>query len=364
MGLRRTRIYLGFSIAVLVAATASGCSTLGYYAQSIEGQYQVLEKRRPIEAVLTDPTTLPALKVKLANVLRAREFAFHDLGLPDNGSYSSYVDLQRRYVVWNVYAAPKLSLRPKTWCFPIAGCVDYRGYFEHQAAERYAAYLRRQGYDVYLGGVAAYSTLGWFRDPVLNTVLRGSNTDIAGLIFHELAHQELYIRGDTAFDESFAMSVEFEGMRRWLKANGDSTKLCQYQQGQERQQRVMALLLRYRNRLESLYASSEPDETKLEQKQKIFSDLHAAYARLRAQSRGYAGYDAWFSQKFDNASFVPIRLYNRYVPAFDALLRSVGGNLPAFYSRAKAISQLPPKERHHILASLANNKGATVAGNN
>ncbi len=344
--------HLRILAAVLVVALESSCSTLTYYAQSIDGQIKVLEKRRPIDDLLKDPATPAALKVRLAAVLRMREFATRELGLPDNGSYHSYADLRRPYVVWNVYATPEFSLQPKEWCFPVAGCVDYRGYFERQAAKKFAAHLQDKGYDVYVAGITAYSTLGWFRDPLLNTVLRGSDTDIAGLIFHELAHQELYIRDDTAFDESFAMAVEFEGIRRWLRANGENKQIQTYRENRNRSHQLTLLLLRYRARLESLYASAETADRKRQDKQRLFSELRVDYTTLKTQWGGYSGYDAWFAHNINNAYFVPIRLYNRYVPAFDALLHSVGGNLPAFYAKVRAIGQLPPEKRHMALAAL------------
>jgi len=358
----RLHAYLGVCVALLVTVAASGCSTLAYYAQSIDGQYQVLDKRRPITAMLRDPATPATLKARLADILHMRDFATRELDLPDNGSYRSYSDLQRQYVVWNVYATPGLSLRPIKWCFPIAGCVAYRGYFTSAAAKRFSARLRRKNDDVYVEGITAYSTLGWFRDPVLNTVLRGSNTDIAGLIFHELAHQKLYIRDDTAFDESFAMTVEREGIRRWLLAGGNGAQMRRYLEERNRQRQITALLLRYRAQLESLYASTQSKGEKQQGKQRIFSDMRADYSELKVGWGGYSGYDAWFSQNINNAYFVPIGLYNRYVPAFESLLRSVGGNLPVFYAKARQIGRLPAKQRHLALAALAPVNQQCVAG--
>ncbi len=348
MTLRKSRALV--AIAALLAV--SGCSTIAYYSQAIDGQYQLLERQRPISELLRDPATPPLLRTRLEGAVRIRKFAEHELDLPDNGSYRNYVDLNRPYVVWDVYATPQLSLRPHRWCFPIAGCVAYRGYFARSAAEKYAGRLRLQRYDVYVAGVPAYSTLGWFRDPVLSTILRGPDTDFAELIFHELAHQKLYIPGDTAFDESFAVAVSRAGMRRWLLANGNNGQMRRYLEQQHRSAQVLALLLRYRARLEALYESDEPRTRKLQGKQRIFSGLRTAYAGLVEKWSGKRGSGSQYFRNINNAYFVPIGLYDCYVPAFNALLASVNGNLPAFYTRARQIGRLPARERHRVMAAL------------
>ncbi len=340
------------SLAVAASLAASGCSTIAYYAQAINGQYGLLERQQPIKTVLKDPATPALLKTQLEDVVRIRDFAVHELDLPDNGSYRDYVDLKRPYVVWNVFATPPLSLRPHKWCFPVAGCVAYRGYFARAAAAQYARRLDGRGYDVYVAGVTAYSTLGWFRDPILNTILRGSETGIAHLIFHELAHQKLYVSGDTAFDESFAVTVAREGMRRWLLANGNGTQMRRYLEQRRRRAQVVALLLRYRARLEMLYASAESRPRKLQDKQRIFSDLRAAYAKLEGKWSTNSRHDSGLFRNINNAYFVPIGLYDCYVGAFETLLRSVDGKLPAFYAAARRIGQLPAKQRHLALAAL------------
>src|SRR5690606_32875324 len=242
-------------LAALLVLPAVGCSSLGYYGQAISGQFEVYRKSRPVAEVIADPATDPRLRAKLADVQRVREFASRELGLPDNDSYRVYADLGRRYVLWNVFATPELSLEPLTWCFPVSGCVAYRGYFSREAAEAYAEKLRAAGYDVHVGGGTAYSTLGWFSDPLLNTMIHRPLPEIAGLLFHELAHQRLYVRGDTAFSESFAMTVELEGVRRWLEANGEADEYARYARTLERRQQFTQLVLRYRDRLEALYAA-------------------------------------------------------------------------------------------------------------
>ncbi len=333
-------------------ASVSGCSTVAYYAQAVNGQYRLVKTERPISAILKERATPAPLRTKLQEVARIRRFAVNRLDLPDNGSYRNYVALKERYVAWNVYASPRLSLRPRTWCFPIAGCVAYRGYFSRAAAERYARHLHDRGYDVYVAGVIAYSTLGWFRDPILSSMLRGTDTDIAALIFHELAHQKLYIRNDTTFDESFAVTVSRTGVRRWLKSAGDRWQLHRYLEQRHRDAQVMALLLRYRSRLEALYASTLSAACKLRDKQRLFAALRAAYVRLEkswGEKNPHAGH---YFRHLNNAYFVPIGAYNCDVSAFKSLLASVGGKLPAFYARAKQIGGFPAAQRHRVLATL------------
>ncbi len=355
------RLYAAMVIAASLAA--SGCSTIAYYSQAINGQYQLLERQRPISALVKDPATSAQLKARLEETMRIRDFAVHELDLPDNGSYLDYVDLKRPYVVWNVYAAPQLSLRPHKWCFPIAGCVAYRGYFALSAAQNYARHLRRRGYDVYVAGVTAYSTLGWFRDPVLSTILRHPETDIAELMFHELAHQKLYIPGDTAFDESFAVAVSRAGMRRWLLANGSGGQLHRYLELRHRRAQVSALLLHYRARLEALYSSAEPRSRKLQDKRRILSGLRAAYVGLEEKWGEKSGNGLRYFRNINNAYFVPIGLYDCYVGAFNALLASVGGKLPAFYAKARQIGRLPARERRLALEALTPNDRPHCTGN-
>ncbi|HTZ00655.1 MAG TPA: aminopeptidase, partial [Rhodocyclaceae bacterium] len=207
-------------LAACLAALLGGCSNLGYYLQAVGGQMDMLGRARPIQAVLDDPSTSERLKQQLVDVGRIRQFASAELGLPDNGSFRRYADLQRPFAVWNVFAAAEFSTKPKRWCYLLVGCADYRGYFSAAAAAGEAEQLRRQGYDVYVAGIPAYSTLGWFDDPVLNTVIDYPVIRLAPLIFHELAHQVAYARDDTTFNESFAVAVELEGMRRWLERFG------------------------------------------------------------------------------------------------------------------------------------------------
>jgi len=252
---------------------------VGYYVQAIGGQMELMRKARPIPEVIADAATSAELKHKLERVVQIRNFASQSLGLPDNDSYRRYADLQRPFVVWNVFAAPELSVEPKEWCFPFAGCVGYKGYFAEVDAQRFAAELRTQRYDVYTGGVPAYSTLGWFKDPVLNTFIRYPEAEIARLIFHELAHQVAYAKGDTTFNESFAVAVEEEGVRRWLAAHGNAEQKSAFDQAQVYRRAFLDIVAQYRTRLAQLYAEPLNPEAMRAQKAQ-------AFAKMRADSPG------------------------------------------------------------------------------
>lgn len=349
-------------IAAIALTLLAGCAGPGYYVQAIEGQLGVMRHTRTIDAILQDPATDAALKKRLAYVLKARTFASRELALPDNPSYRRYADLQGPYVTWSVIATPELSLQPVRWCFLVAGCVPYRGYFSQQRAQDFAARLQRDGDDVYVAGVSAYSTLGWFSDPLPSPVLRRSDVEVAGIIFHELAHQELYVRGDSAFNESFATTVEIEGVRRWLQAGTDTSAtapsdqartLHAYLQDKQRHEEFVALLLKHRAQLQTLYASSLADAEKRTRKAQVFRDLKQDYQTLKLSWGGYAGYDHWFDLSLNNAHLSAVGLYQRYVPAFQALLAEQQGDLPRFYTLARKLSQLPAAERADRLHSLA-----------
>ncbi len=354
------RIFLLLAMLML----AAGCANLSYYRQAVTGQLDILARTRPITELLDDapaagtdtgtftPPLAPAVKARLVTVLQVRDFATQALALPDNDSYRVYADLDRQQVAWNVVATPEFSLTPKEWCFPVAGCVPYRGYFSHRRAQQFAGELRDDRLDVRVAGVAAYSTLGWFRDPVFSTQLRRSDADIAALIFHELAHQKLYLRGDATFNESFATTVEIEGMRRWLAQAGNKAALDNYLLDRTRHMQFVELLLKYRARLETLYASPLPEERMRAAKARDFEALRAEYGALRENWGGYRGYDTWFTQDLNNAHLASIGLYHQYVPAFQALLASVHGDLPAFYRQARALSRLPTAERAARLAAV------------
>jgi predicted aminopeptidase len=349
--IRRRRVtWLTVAVALLLVVT--GCSSLGFYTQSVGGQLAILWNRQPVDQILADQRADATLREKLERVLDARNFASRELLLPDNGSYRSYVRLDRPYAVWNVVAAPALSVEPVTWCFPIAGCVSYRGYFSRSRAERFAEKLRGRGLDVAVEGVAAYSTLGWFRDPVLSTFVDWPSPDLASLIFHELAHQRLYVKGDTVFNESFASVIEREGLTRYLRREGDQAALASWQTDQDRQRQFAALVLEHRERLRDLYASSIATQEKLRRKSEVLHELGRAYEGLRTSWGGYAGYDRWFDRQLNNANLASVGAYDRWVPAFESMLEDAGGNLTAFYDDVHALGEMTPVERRKRLAAI------------
>jgi predicted aminopeptidase len=330
----------------------AGCANFSYYTQAIGGQMDILAKSRPIDEWIDDPATMPETRQKLATVLTLREFATRELGLPDNRSYRRYADLNRPFAVWNVFATPELSLQPKEWCFVVAGCVSYRGYFTHEKADQFAAELKQLGYDVYVGGVAAYSTLGWFNDPMLNTVLKRSETEIAGILFHELAHQKLYVKDDSAFNESFATVIELEGVKRWLRQQGKPEKFHRYQINIKRREEFVALVLRHRERLAETYASNSSDAEKRATKTRILAELRNDYVTLKTNWGGFEGYDDWFAQDLNNARLVSIGLYHQHVATFQKLLARQSSDLTAFYHAVQKIAQQPKEERDSVLRAL------------
>jgi predicted aminopeptidase len=324
--------------AVLAAAPLSGC----YLLESAAGQIELTNHEQPISQVLADPDTSPALRHELTQVRDIREFASAELKLPDNGSYKSYADLGRRYVVWNVYAAPEFSVEPKTWCFPFVGCVAYRGYFDELEAQRYAYQLRQQGYDVVVGGVAAYSTLGHFHDPVLNTMLGWDESELAAIIFHELAHQLLYVPGDSAFNEAFATTVEREGVRRWLARQGRPIDEKEFASRDRRAREVAELVSQARGRLKTLYASGQGPQELRTAKAAELERLRADYAALPGAESGYS----WlFGPDLNNAALSSVATYYDCVPGFEAELRTADGDLPRFYAAARALAREPADVR-------------------
>jgi len=342
---------------ILLAAgmvfSLSACSTLGYYTQMVGGQLDVLGRRQPIPRLLHDDTQSPQLKDKLETVVRIRRYASAVLKLPDNGSYTSYVELERPFAVWNVFAAPEFSLQLEEWCFPIAGCVRYRGYFRESAARDYANGLTAAGYDTSIGGAVAYSTLGWFDDPVFSTLIVFSDARLAGVIFHELAHQQLYIEDDTAFNEGFAMTVELEGVAVWLKSNGNAATAAEYHLFLGRQEDFIDLVMRTREQLQALYGNEATAEEKRREKPILLAAMRAAYENLRRSWGGYDGYDAWFAGGLNNAKLAAVSTYRDYVPLFRQLFRRNGGDFTVFYRAAAVIGALPKEQRLEQLRRAA-----------
>jgi predicted aminopeptidase len=346
---------------VLTIAAAALPLTGCYLMQAAGGQMAIASRREPIAEVIADSGTPPELRTRLEYVAAARDFASRELGLPDNDSYRSYADLGRPYVVWNVFATPEFSVEPRHWCFPIAGCVVYRGYFSEESARRYARKLRRRGDDVAVGGVAAYSTLGHFKDPVLNTMLGWSDAQLAATLFHELAHQVVYVPGDSQFNESFATVVEEAGLERWLTARQRMQDLAVWQEQRERQSQFIALLLKVRDELRELYQSAVPDDVKRNRKQYEFGELKLEYSQLRQQWHGYGGYDRWFDRTLSNAHLVSASTYYGCVPGLRRVLSEAGGDLPRFYGAVKQLARLDKDQRALAVCGAVSPPGTPTA---
>lgn len=334
-----------------VAALIASCAQLGYYVQAAQGQFSLLSDARPIDEWLSDPSTGIRLKSRLQKVREIRAFAARELGLPDNGSFKTYTDLKRPFVLWNVVATPELSLEPEQWCFPIAGCVNYRGYYSKDDAQGFARELRNEGFDVQVGGVPAYSTLGWFNDPVLSTFIQYPDSELARLVFHELAHQVVYVPGDSQFNESFATAVEEAGVERWMAEYGNDSMRQVHAEFEGRKQDFLALLMKYRTELEDNYARKAGKVDKRKRKAEIFRNLKDEYQILKLKWHGYAGYDRWFAEPLSNAHLASIATYHDFVPAFHALLVQQK-SFRRFYQSVKALAQLGKDERDQHLAQL------------
>lgn len=345
-----------FLAAALLLPALSGCATAEFYWQGLAGQLDLLVRARPIADVAAT-TPDPRLRARLQSVQAIRGYASDALGLPDNGSYTRYAELGRPFVVWNVFAAPQLSLAPRQWCFPVAGCVSYRGYFAEADARAEAARLAAAGDDVHVGGVPAYSTLGYFDDPVLSTFIGYREPDLARLVFHELAHQVVYVRDDTGFNESFAVAVEEEGLGRWLAAQQrrpDAGDFAAYAaRGDTLRAEFRALVRRTRERLAAVYGSDASDDDKRVQKAAAFGRMRADYAALKVGWDGAPAFDRWFDAGANNAGVIAVGLYADRVPQFRALLAAEGADLPRFYARVKALAALPRAERDAALAAHA-----------
>jgi predicted aminopeptidase len=340
-------IRIGRAIAVCaLAVTTTGCAA-PYYWQAITGQLELLRKREPIEEVIADPQADPALKNTLTRIATMRRFAVDELGLPSNDSYTTYVALDRPYVVWNVVATQEFSVDPQRWCFPFAGCVAYRGYFDKAAADRFAAELATDGLDVHSGGSTAYSSLGYFDDPVLSTMVNGGDQYVASLLFHELAHQKLYVKDDSEFSEAFAMIVEELGTERWLTQHGVPADLERYRVRRARRAQFGELVAAQQARLRTVYSSgAAPAELRAE-KERAFATLRAEYEAVKAGWQGNTDYDAWFAQPLNNATLASVATYTRWLPALRGRLQEVG--LTAFYADAAALAKLRGAEREREL---------------
>jgi len=328
--LRFSRIHLLHLLLLLASGLLSGCESTAYLAQAIHGQSQLLLDGKPIPELIAQPQTSPALRRQLTRVQEILDFAEQQLALPSGDSYRDYVALDRKAVVYNVFATPTWSLQPRRWCFPIVGCVLYRGYFALADARHYAEKLRRRGDDVYISGAAAYSTLGWFADPLLSSMLGGTPADLAGLLFHELSHRRLFLKGQTQFNESLATLVQRQGLRRWLLAHHQTAVLTHYQTLWRNQAAVLELIADYRNQLATLYAGKLSDNNKRVEKKRLFAALKKAYRDRFGQQPTGLGW--WFAGSLNNAALLPVSSYNDLLPEFTRLLAKQNGNFWTFFN--------------------------------
>ena len=343
---------ISIGITGAVAALLASCSQLGYYVQAAQGEFSLLAGARPIDDWLADPDISVTLRDRLQKVKKIRSFAASALGLPDNGTFKTYTDIKRPYVLWNVVATPELSMRPAQWCFPVAGCVNYRGYYSKDEAQFFATALRTEGFDVQVAGVPAFSTLGWFNDPVLSSFIQYPDPELARLVFHELAHQVAYAPDDSQFNESFATAVEDIGLERWLAAFGNDALRKAHADRELRKQDFLTLLLKTRKALEGNYASAASNTEKKQHKMAIFKNLVADYQALKTSWGGYGGYDRWFGEPLSNAHLASISTYHDFVPGFRALMLREK-TLPRFYAAVKALALLDKGARHRQLTMLA-----------
>ncbi len=357
----RMKRKLAWVAAGLALLSFASCSSLGYYWQAMRGQFEISTKQRPIADWLENGSLTAQTRAQLQRVAEMRSFASRELGLPDNPSYRSYADLGRSYVLWNVFAAPEFSNELLQSCFPVAGCVTYRGFFAEEKARDYAAAMRRQGHDTYVGGVPAYSTLGWFDDPVLNTFIQYPEAELARLIFHELAHQIVYVKDDSMFNESFATAVEEEGIKRWVAARSadaaaapaNATELAQqWQRGNQRRAQFRSMVARYREQLAALYAETISDASKRQRKARVFAALKSEYQQLVQSWGESASRSAWLKDELNNAHLASVATYTELVPAFHAMLAQRGGDLRAFYAEVKTVAGADKTQRLAQLEGL------------
>jgi predicted aminopeptidase len=327
---------------VLPALVLSGCA-LPYYMQAVGGQVGLLRQRVPVAEVIADPAVDGVTKDRLRLATELRQFAVVRIGLPANDSYTSYVALERDFVVWNVVATQEFSINPETWCFPVAGCVAYRGYFDRAKAEKFEARLAARGYDTFIGGAVAYSTLGYFADPVLDTMLARGEIDVAATLFHELAHQRIYVKDDTVLSESFASAVEQYAVETWLRERNELAELEDYRARLARQAEFAGLVARQGSRLREIFAVEAGESALRSAKAAAYSAMQSDYESLRDSWGGDADFDGWFAGGFNNASLAALTSYQRWVPGLRTRLAMLGPG--AFYLEFQAVLALSPAER-------------------
>ena len=352
--------WLAVLLALGLVAVSTGCRNAAFYQQAVSGHASIVLKKRSIQSVVAHPDTPPRTRDKLELILQLRAFAETELGLPAKGQFRHYADIDRPFVVWDIYAAPEFSLEPKSWWYPFVGKLTYRGFFKEQRARADARRLQDKGYDVYVGGIDAYSTLGWFQDPVLSTFIDRQDVDLADLVFHELAHQKLFIDGDTDFNEAFATAVAREGVRRWMRHQADAEDLNRWEESTRREERFIALVLDARRQLEALYeaagpeSSLHPDQAQRLRRRKagVFHQLRADYEQLKQTWNQLEEFDRWFDYPLNNARLNAEATYYERIPAFEQLLRECGNNLPSFYQAVDHLGRREPADRDKVLEAL------------
>jgi predicted aminopeptidase len=343
-----------FILGGLTGFLLCSCSTLHFYSQAVAGQVEMMQKAQPVARVIVSPKTKPLLKQKLATVSDILSFAATEMHLPAKGQYDRYSDLGRSHVVWVVFAAPEFSVAPKTWRYPFLGKLAYRGFFKESLALQEAAKLKAEGYDVHVAGVDAYSTLGFLRDPLLNTFIGRDDADLAELICHELTHQRLYLKGDTDFNEAFATAVGQEGACHWLKARGRLKDLAQYERDLRAERAFVNLALATREELKKIYAATdESRESKLSQKQAVLERFKNRAISLDQRHQGSMSIERWFKKPVNNARLATLSTYFEMLPGFEALLRRGAGNLEAYFAEVESMRQLTVAARRQRILSLA-----------
>jgi predicted aminopeptidase len=337
---------------VLVATLLQGCNTVTYYSKSIKGHYDLMGQAEPISSVVSREETTPELRATLKLAVLVRDFASSELRLPNNGSYRSYADLKRDQVSWIVVATPPFSVEPYKSCFLVVGCLSYRGFFSKEDAVAFAAELKMQGLESYIGRSTAYSTLGWFNDPLLNTIIKEGELRMVEVIFHELAHQQLYINGDSTFNESFATAVAQIGSKRCFERQGEAEKYQAYLKIAAREHDFNRLLINRRDVLAKLYQSDIKPDAMLINKEQQFAQLQVDYLALKLKWNGYNKYDAWMAQPLNNAHLALSATYEEYAPAFIKLFEDNDSNFAHFYLAAKRMEGLTQNERNQVMTSL------------
>ena len=347
---------LNLIVIVVLTALLSACADIGYYWHSTKGHMSIMNKRVNIKTLLTDSEIDPELRARLLLVQQIRAFSIEALGLPNNGSYTSYARLDKPYVLKNLFAAPEFSTRLLSWCYPIAGCASYRGYYDEELLAEFVAELKKERADIHIGEVPAYSTLGWFDDPVLSSFIDWPDYRLAGLIFHELTHQRLYIDNDTQFNESLASAVQQMGTELWLKSQERNDEIAHYRRSIIYRQAVVALIEQTRTELDALYKTKIVQSIKRDRKQEILNKAIDQHTSLAASLEYKGGFSQWFGSGLNNAKLATVSAYSGYVPAFLAIMDAQQGNYEAFFDTVEIIGNLPKAKRQACLNAWQEDK--------